>query len=85
MLALSMAKKARRAGFGAAVVFGGPHASVAPDHLKSQPCVDALLIGEAEESFPQYLRHLEGKSHELQRTWVRNRKGKGTLRAECAA
>ena len=72
--ALRLARKIREAGFSGKIVFGGPHASVAPDHLKNQPFIDAVFIGEAEETFPQYLCYLEGKSHQLQRIWIRDSK-----------
>jgi radical SAM superfamily enzyme YgiQ (UPF0313 family) len=71
--ALSLAQELRSNGYQGPIVFGGPHASVAPDHLKQQQVVDAIFIGEAEESFAQYLNYLQGKSHELHSIWVRNR------------
>jgi anaerobic magnesium-protoporphyrin IX monomethyl ester cyclase len=35
-------------------VFGGPHPTYFPDFIREEP-VDAVCIGEGEESFPQYL------------------------------
>ncbi len=41
-------------------VFGGPHATFFPGMI-DEPGVDAVCRGEAEESFPLYLEHLEGR------------------------
>jgi radical SAM superfamily enzyme YgiQ (UPF0313 family) len=70
--ALDMAKEIRRSGYTGQIVFGGPHASVAPDHLKSEEVVDGIFIGESEETFLQYLQRLAGKPHTLQRVWLRD-------------
>lgn len=72
--ALRMAQKLKKAGYRGKLVFGGPHASVATDHLK-QPFIDAIFIGEAEDTFLQYLHYIEGKAHQLQRVWIRNGNG----------
>jgi anaerobic magnesium-protoporphyrin IX monomethyl ester cyclase len=69
--ALSLAQELRTRGYDGPLIFGGPHASVAPDHLKKQEFIDAIFIGEAEETLPQYLNYLSGKPHKLQRTWIR--------------
>ena len=69
--ALNMAHKARKAGFKGSIAFGGPHASVAPEHLQAQAAVDAIFIGEAEETFLEYLRYIEGRKHRLSRVWIR--------------
>ncbi|MBK8545456.1 MAG: cobalamin-dependent protein [Caulobacteraceae bacterium] len=38
---------------GTAIVLGGPHATaVAESTLKKWPCIDAVVCGEAENSFP---------------------------------
>lgn len=74
-VALHLARRVRKAGYRGSVVFGGPHASVASDHLRSQGVADAVLVGEAEETFPQYLSYLEGKRAGLQRAWIRDSKG----------
>lgn len=73
--ALGMARRLRKAGFQGKLVFGGPHASVATDHLRQQPFIDAVFIGEAEDTFLQYLLYLEGRSHRLERVWMRNIQG----------
>ncbi len=73
--ALNLAKRARKAGFSGKLVFGGPHASVAPEHLMSQSCVDAIFIGEAEHSFIQYLNYIKGKPHQIERAWIRETNG----------
>jgi radical SAM superfamily enzyme YgiQ (UPF0313 family) len=73
--ALRMAQKLKKAGFQGKLVFGGPHASVAMDSLKQEPYIDAIFVGEAEYTFLQYLHHLEGKPHELQRVSIRNGNG----------
>jgi radical SAM superfamily enzyme YgiQ (UPF0313 family) len=70
--ALALTTQLRQAGYRGPIAFGGPHASVAPDHLKSQPGIDAVFIGEAEETFPAYLDYLEGRPHELARVWLRD-------------
>lgn len=71
--AVGLARRIREAKYRGPVVFGGPHASVAPDHLKQQSFVSAIFVGEAEETFPQYLAYLGGKPHKLERVWVRSR------------
>jgi radical SAM superfamily enzyme YgiQ (UPF0313 family) len=79
--ALRLAQRVRKAGYQGNLVFGGPHASVAPDHLKQESAIDAIFTGEAEYSFLEYLRYLEGKPHELQRTWLRNGNGQWSSHA----
>jgi anaerobic magnesium-protoporphyrin IX monomethyl ester cyclase len=73
--ALKLANRARKAGFSGKLVFGGPHASVAPEHLMNQSCVDAVFIGEAEHNFIQYLNYIAGKEHHVERTWIREVNG----------
>jgi len=73
--ALDMARQLKNAGYAGKLVFGGPHASVAPDHLKKQPFIDAVFIGEAEDTLIKYLHFLEGRSTELKRVWIRNKDG----------
>jgi anaerobic magnesium-protoporphyrin IX monomethyl ester cyclase len=73
--ALRMAQGLKKTGYRGKFVFGGPHASVATDHLKKESFIDAILVGEAEDTFLQYLHYLEGKSHQLQRVWIRNGNG----------
>ena len=70
--ALALAGQLRSDGYDGPIIFGGPHASVAPDHLREQNVVDAIFIGEAEESVPQYLHYLSGKPHKLKRLWLRD-------------
>ena len=69
--ALGLVKKVRKTGFKGGIVFGGPHASVAPEHLQTQEGIDAIFTGEAEESFIEYLNYLEGRKHRLFRVWIR--------------
>lgn len=60
-LALRIAKVVKRLRPQSAIVFGGPQASVVSDQtLKSFPCVDFVLRGEAEESLPILLDELLG-------------------------
>ena len=73
--ALDLAGQLRANGFQGNIIFGGPHASVAADHLKQQKIIDAIFVGEAEETFMQYLAYLQGKPHELQRIWLRQKDG----------
>ncbi|MCX8038198.1 MAG: radical SAM protein [Candidatus Sumerlaeia bacterium] len=77
--ALRLAHRIRRAGYAGPIVFGGPHASVAPEHLREQAVADAIFIGEAEDSFREYLRYLEGKPHRLERVWIRSANGHWTF------
>lgn len=70
--ALQLVREVRESGYKGPIAFGGPHASVATDHLKSQPEIDAIFIGEAEKTFLQYLAYLDGKEHSLERVWLRN-------------
>ena len=76
--ALRLAKKLKQAGYQGKLVFGGPHASVAADHLKKEPFIDAIFVGEAENTFMEYLHYFEGKPYELQRAWIRNGDGEWT-------
>ena len=73
--ALRLARRLRQTGYKGPLAFGGPHASVAADHLKSQPFLDAIFVGEAEDTFLEYLRCLEGKPHSLGRVWTRDPDG----------
>jgi radical SAM superfamily enzyme YgiQ (UPF0313 family) len=73
--ALKWARRARKAGFCGKLVFGGPHASVVPAHLMSQPWADAVFVGEGEDAFREYLRYLAGNPHRLGGAWVRSVKG----------
>jgi anaerobic magnesium-protoporphyrin IX monomethyl ester cyclase len=41
------------------VVAGGPHATLAPDEVLSQPLVDHLVLGEGEITFVEMLRQFE--------------------------
>lgn len=75
LTALKLARELRANGCRAPIVFGGPHASVATEHLKEQECVDAVFVGEAELSFVEYLRSLQGLPHQLERTWIRTADG----------
>lgn len=70
--ALSLVRKVRRSGYKGPIAFGGPHATVATDHLKQQSGIDAIFIGEAETTFPAYLDWLDGKPTKLERIWTRN-------------
>lgn len=73
--ALRLARSIRRGGYEGPMAFGGPHASVAPEHLTAQSDLDAVFVGEAEDTFVQYLRYLEGKPHSLQRVWLKGGDG----------
>lgn len=73
--ALEMARQLKIAGYKGKLVFGGPHASVAADHLKKQAFIDAIFIGESEDTFLKYLDFLEGGSAPLERVWIRNSAG----------
>lgn len=73
--ALRLARRLKDWGFQGSIVFGGPHASVAPQHLQQQPFIDGILIGEAEQIFPEYLKYVRGEKHSLWRTWTRSAGG----------
>lgn len=79
--ALRLASKLRESGYRGPLAFGGPHASVAPDHLKvcNDANVNAIFSGEAEVTFLKYLAYLEGKPQKLQRVWVREKDGQWTF------
>gem|GEM_PF-5270222 len=70
--ALKIANDLRAKGCRVPIVFGGPHASVATDHLKEQDCIDAILVGEGELTFLEYLKYLQGQPHKLERIWLRD-------------
>jgi radical SAM superfamily enzyme YgiQ (UPF0313 family) len=59
--ALDICKKLRAKGFKGKLVFGGPHASATPLDVITHEEIDAVFVGEAEESFPLYLDYLKGK------------------------
>jgi radical SAM superfamily enzyme YgiQ (UPF0313 family) len=40
-------------------IFGGIHPTLLPEEVLSYELVDAICIGEGEETFPEYLEHLE--------------------------
>ena len=40
-------------------IFGGIHPTLLPEEVLSYKAVDAICIGEGEETFPEYLEHLE--------------------------
>jgi len=48
---------ARQTNPGALVLWGGPHATVLPDDSLAQPAVDAVAIGEAEETLLELVQH----------------------------
>lgn len=73
--ALKLARRICDGGFRGPIVFGGPHATVAADHLRNVSFASAIFIGEAEETFLHYLDYLEGKPHRLERVWVRDSRG----------
>jgi anaerobic magnesium-protoporphyrin IX monomethyl ester cyclase len=55
--AICASRAARRARSKPLVLWGGPHPTVLPDESLAQPCVDAIALGEAEET----LRELVGR------------------------
>jgi len=73
---MQLVDELRAGGFAGKLIFGGPHASVAPEHLMSNPHIDAVFIGEAERTLPEYLRWLEGDTDaKLARLWRRREPG----------
>ena len=73
--AIDLAKQIRQRGYRGRIVFGGPHATVATEHLKTIPEIDAIFLGEAEATFPAFLSSLEGKDSPLGRVWIRGGDG----------
>ena len=71
--ALRIARGIRKDGFEGRLIFGGPHASVSTEHLMAQPEIDAVFIGEAEDTFAEYLKYLKGEDHTLSRVWIRDK------------
>lgn len=71
--ALRIGSEFKKRKYAGKIIFGGPHASVVPDHLIKQSCVDAVFIGESELSFIEYLKYLEGKPHNIERVWIREK------------
>jgi len=59
--ALKICKKLRAKGFKGKLVFGGPHASAAPLDVIKHDEIDAVFVGEAEESLPLYIDYLKGQ------------------------
>jgi radical SAM superfamily enzyme YgiQ (UPF0313 family) len=58
--AVELVQKVREQGFTGKIVFGGPHATVAPESLMQNPMIDAVFLGESEISFLLYLQFLNG-------------------------
>ncbi len=73
--ALHLVARVREQGFRGKIIFGGPHASVTPEHLMANADIDAVFIGEAEISLLKYLAFLEGLPEQLERVWVRDKQG----------
>lgn len=57
---LSWARAIRRAHHHVAIVLGGPHATFFPETLDREPALDAVCIGEGEESIVDWVAALEG-------------------------
>lgn len=70
--ALEVCKSLRRKGYKGSLVFGGAHASAVPLDLIGHEEIDAVFVGEAEESFLLYLDYLKGKEKKenLVRTYL---------------
>jgi len=60
--ALTLTRRLRREMPGVTLVWGGPHTSLFPDESMHHDCVDYLVQGEAEETFPLFLDALEDKT-----------------------
>lgn len=81
--AIELVKQLRANGYRGKIAFGGPHATVATDHVKSIPEIDAIFLGEAEISFPAYLSALERKEAPLGRAWLRDDAGAWEYTGDC--
>jgi anaerobic magnesium-protoporphyrin IX monomethyl ester cyclase len=53
--ALSIAEKVKKHTTGIRTIFGGPHVTALPERVIAEPAVDALITGEADNSFPGLL------------------------------
>ncbi len=58
--ALSIAQ-ALRPRVDSAIIFGGRHATFAPEAVMKRPCVDYAVVGECEETLPELLEAIEKK------------------------
>ena len=75
---LQLAKKIKKEFPDLPIIFGGIHPSILPEETISNPQVDAICIGEGEESLPQFLDMLENgkyKSH-INGIWNKTKNGK---------
>lgn len=61
------------------VVMGGPHASAYPEDALDLPGLDALVVGEGEIPFVQYLEHVEGTRPREQVQGLRYRRDGATV------
>jgi len=54
-------------------IIGGPTATVSPEEVIKEDCVDMLCVGEAEEAFPELCRKLENKEDikQIKNIWVK--------------
>jgi len=57
--ALSLASLLKAADSGLTIVAGGPHASTVPESFTQQDCIDFVMVGEGEESFPLLAKAME--------------------------
>jgi magnesium-protoporphyrin IX monomethyl ester (oxidative) cyclase len=55
------------------ILLGGPIVTLKPETTIKMPCIDGVLLGEAEESLPAYI-------HNLNRGWKNGMKGAGICR-----
>ncbi|MFH1369300.1 MAG: radical SAM protein [Elusimicrobiota bacterium] len=81
--ALKTAENAKKANPAAFVVAGGPHTALYPSETAAVPCIDCVLVGEAEESFVELVKLLrEGSRSEVQN--IAGAVTKGTPSGKCA-
>jgi radical SAM superfamily enzyme YgiQ (UPF0313 family) len=79
---LRLAEEIRRRGSPARIVFGGPHAGFAAEPLSRHPSVDALVLGEGEETLAELVEAFaaEKRPEAVPGAWLRS--PSGVLRGE---
>jgi radical SAM superfamily enzyme YgiQ (UPF0313 family) len=63
--AMEMAALVKKTNPGTLIVLGGPHPSFAPEETLEPPDVDAVVIGEGEETFPRIVERFLGGSRDF--------------------
>ncbi len=56
---LGIAREAKQLYPDVKIIFGGVHVSAVPERVLANDCVDAVIVGEGDIAFPQYLKAIE--------------------------